>query len=83
MEVSGQFHDPAALSQGKCHRYSLDRRLNGPQSQSGHGVEEKNFQPSPGIEPRLSDRPTHSQPLYELSYPDAYIYIYVIFLKYL
>jgi len=29
----------------------LDRRLGGPQSQSGHGVEEKNSQPLPGFEP--------------------------------
>jgi hypothetical protein len=31
--------------------YPLDRRLGGPQSRSGHGGEEKNSQPSPGIEP--------------------------------
>jgi len=30
----------------------LDRRVGGPQSRSGHGVEEKNSQASPGIEPR-------------------------------
>jgi len=29
----------------------LDRRLGGPQSRSGHGGEEKNSQPPPGIEP--------------------------------
>jgi hypothetical protein len=28
----------------------LDRRLDGPQSRSGHGGEEKNSQPPPGIE---------------------------------
>jgi hypothetical protein len=28
----------------------LDRRLGGPQSRSGNGVEEKNSQPPPGIE---------------------------------
>jgi len=32
MEVTGQFHDPAAL----------DRRLGGPQSQYGHGIPKKN-----------------------------------------
>jgi len=32
----------------------LDRRLGGPQSQSGHSGEEKNSQPPPGIELRSS-----------------------------
>jgi hypothetical protein len=36
--------------QGKSPRYPLDRRLGGPQSRSGRGGEEKNFQPPPGIE---------------------------------
>jgi hypothetical protein len=40
--------------QGKSPRYTLDRRLGGLQSRSGHGGEEKNFQPPPGIEPFLS-----------------------------
>jgi len=31
--------------QGKSPQYALDRRLDEPQSQSGHGVGEKNFQP--------------------------------------
>jgi hypothetical protein len=37
-------------SQGKCTWYPLDRRLGGLQSRSGPGVEEKNFQPLPGLE---------------------------------
>jgi hypothetical protein len=37
--------------QGKSPWYPLDRRLGGPQSSSGHGGEEKNSQPQPGIEP--------------------------------
>jgi hypothetical protein len=37
--------------QGKSPWYPLDRRLGGPQSRSGHGGEEKNSQPPPGIEP--------------------------------
>jgi hypothetical protein len=45
MEVSGQLHAPAAVPQGKSPHYLLDRRLGGPQSRSGHGGEEKNFQP--------------------------------------
>jgi hypothetical protein len=50
MEVSGQPPTPPVLSQGKNAWYPLDRRLDGPQSQSGHGSEEKNSQPPPGIE---------------------------------
>jgi len=37
--------------QGKSPRYLLDRRLGGPQGQSGYDGEEKNSQPLPGIEP--------------------------------
>jgi hypothetical protein len=51
MEVSDQLHAPAALPPGKDPWFLLDRRLGGPQSRSGGGGEEKNFQPSPGIEP--------------------------------
>jgi hypothetical protein len=53
MEMSGQLHAPAALSQGKSPCYPLDRRLGGPRSQSGHGSEEKNSQPVPGLEPPI------------------------------
>jgi hypothetical protein len=56
MEVSGQFHAPTALPPRKETPYPLHKRRGGPQSRSGHGVEEKNSQPSPGIEPRLSGR---------------------------
>jgi hypothetical protein len=51
MEVSGQFHAPAALPQGKSPWYLLDRRLCGPQIRSGRGGEKKNSQPPPGMEP--------------------------------
>jgi len=37
--------------QGRSPWYPLDRRLGGPQSHSGHGGEEKNSQPPPGIAP--------------------------------
>jgi len=37
--------------QGKRPQYPLDRRLGGTQGRSGHGGEEKNFQPPPEIEP--------------------------------
>jgi hypothetical protein len=37
--------------QGKSPWYPLDRRLGGPQSRSGRGGEEKNFQSQPRIEP--------------------------------
>jgi hypothetical protein len=50
--------------QEKSSRYQLDRRVGGPQSLSGHGVEEKTSQPPPGIEPRSSHRPAPSQSLY-------------------
>jgi hypothetical protein len=54
MEVSDWLHTPAALPcQGKRSWYQLDRRLNGPQSRSRRGDEEKNFQPLPGIEPLI------------------------------
>jgi hypothetical protein len=39
--------------QGKSPWYTLDRRLDGPQSQSGHGGEEKNSQPLPGFKPLI------------------------------
>jgi hypothetical protein len=40
--------------QGKSPWYPLDRRLGGPQSRSGHGIEEKNSQPPLGLEARSS-----------------------------
>jgi hypothetical protein len=74
MEVSGQLHAPAALLQVKSPWYPLDRRLGGPQSRSGRGVEEKDSKSPPGFEPPSSDRRDRSQSLYQLSYPDSYIY---------
>jgi hypothetical protein len=41
MEVSGQLHASAALPQGKSPWYPLNRRVGGPQSRSGRGVEER------------------------------------------
>jgi hypothetical protein len=66
--VSGQLHAPAALPPGKDPWNPLDRRLGGPQNRSGHGGEEKNSQPTPGIEPSNPDRPARSPALYRLSY---------------
>jgi hypothetical protein len=43
MKVSGQFHDPAALSPEKSRQYPLNRRLRGPQSQCGRCGVEKYF----------------------------------------
>jgi hypothetical protein len=59
MEASGQLHVPAALLPEKDPppRYPLDRWLGGPQSWSGHDIEEEDSQPSPGFESRPSDRP--------------------------
>jgi hypothetical protein len=51
MEVSGQFHVPAALPQGKSPWNPLDRKLDVPPSRSERGGEEKNSQPPPRIEP--------------------------------
>jgi hypothetical protein len=39
--------------QGNSPWYPLDRRQGGPQSRPGHGGEEKNSQPPPGIEPPI------------------------------
>jgi hypothetical protein len=39
--------------QEKSRWYPLDRRLDGPQSQSGRGGEVKNSQPLPGLEPSI------------------------------
>jgi hypothetical protein len=46
LEVSGQFHP-----RGKSPWYPLDMRLDGPQTRSGRGGEEKKSLPLPGIEP--------------------------------
>jgi hypothetical protein len=43
MGVSDQRHAPAALYPRENNRYPLDRRLGGPQSQSGLRLEEKSF----------------------------------------
>jgi hypothetical protein len=40
--------------QGKSPRYTLDRRLGGPQSRSGCGGLVENFEPPAGFEPRSS-----------------------------
>jgi hypothetical protein len=57
MEVSGQLHAPAALPP----RYLLDKRLSGPRRRSGHGVEEKNSQPPPGIKAHQVVQPVASR----------------------
>jgi hypothetical protein len=53
MEVSGQPYAQPLYPQGKSPWYPLDRRLDGPQSRSGRGGEEKNSQPVPGLEPPI------------------------------
>jgi hypothetical protein len=45
MGMSGQLE--------KSHWYPLDRRLGESQSRSGHGGEDKIFQPLPGLEPPI------------------------------
>jgi hypothetical protein len=54
MEVSGKLHIPAALPPAKEALIPLDRGLSGPQSQSGHGSEEKNSQSLPVLEPSIA-----------------------------
>jgi hypothetical protein len=55
---------PGRFTPRKRAPYALDRRLVGNQSRSGHGVEEKKSQPTPGIKSRSSNRPARSQSLY-------------------
>jgi hypothetical protein len=43
MKMSGEFYAPATVSPGIKLRYSLHRRLGGPQSRNGRSGEEKNF----------------------------------------
>jgi hypothetical protein len=43
MEVSGQLHVPGDLPQGNRLWYPLDKKLGGPQSQSGRCGQEKNL----------------------------------------
>jgi hypothetical protein len=63
--VNGQRHDLAALYPlAKDPRYPLDRRLDGPQSRSGHRIQRKNPFPLPGIEPRPPGHPLRRQTLY-------------------
>jgi hypothetical protein len=50
MVMNSQFHNPTTLHPRKKPWYQLDRRLGGPQSQSGHCKEEKNPLPLLGIE---------------------------------
>jgi hypothetical protein len=49
MEVRGQLNALAALPPKRKHRYTLKRRLGGPQSQSEHFGEEKNLFPLPAL----------------------------------
>jgi hypothetical protein len=53
MEMSGQLYAEPLHRQGKKPWYPLYRRMGGPHSRSGHGGEEKNFQPLPGLEPPI------------------------------
>jgi hypothetical protein len=44
------------VKHGDNFNFPLDRRLDGPQNQSGYSGEEKKFQPLPGIDSRLSSQ---------------------------
>jgi hypothetical protein len=67
--------------QGMIAWYPLDRRLGGPQNRSGHGGEEKNFEPLPRLE--LPDHPARSPALYHWAIPAPMLSLYVEVLTYL
>jgi hypothetical protein len=78
MEVSGQFHAPAAPCSRLSPWYSLDRRLGGLQSRSGRCGEEKNACPCRESNPECLAR---SPSPYQLSYPGSSQKI-LIFMKF-
>jgi hypothetical protein len=83
---SGHIHVPAALPQGKSPWYPLDRRLGGPQIQSGRGGEKKISQLLPGLEPPIIQLIAQRYTT-ELSYQNPYqhcniSYMYICY-KYL
>jgi hypothetical protein len=47
----GRYMNLSLYPREKSHRYQLDKRLGGSQTQSGHCGEEKNLLPLLGIEP--------------------------------
>jgi hypothetical protein len=53
MELSGQLHNPSALSFEKGHWCPLNTRLGGPHRWSGRGGEEKNSHPLQVLEPPI------------------------------
>jgi len=53
MEMSGQLHAPAVLPPGTEPPVPTGYEAGWAQTRSGHGVEGKNSQPSPGIETRF------------------------------
>jgi hypothetical protein len=70
LEVSVQVHAPAALLQGKEPLYSLDRRLGGPQSQSGRHGEEKIL----ALKIEIADSSEMSATTYETIQPEDQSY---------
>jgi hypothetical protein len=65
--------------QGKSLWYQLDRRLDGYQNRSGRGGEQKNSQPSPGMEPWNPDHTARGPALYRLSYRGSSCLVIVLF----
>jgi hypothetical protein len=49
----GELYSSRSTPSGKSSRYTLDRRLDGPQGQSRLCEEKENFLLLPGIEPRF------------------------------
>jgi hypothetical protein len=64
---------------GKSHQCPLVRRLDVPQSWSGHSGEEKNYQPLPGIKVPNPDCSAHSQLLLLTELP--LLCLYILFIK--
>jgi len=53
-EVSQQLNSSGCFTPREQPWYLLNRRLDGPQSQSGHFGEDRNLLPLSGIEPRIT-----------------------------
>jgi hypothetical protein len=73
MEMSDQLHAPAAYNAGKEPQYPLDRRLGGPQNQSGSCGEDENLLPLLGVELQ----PSSPQPVDVLIEPSWLLMLYL------
>jgi hypothetical protein len=76
MSVCGQHHAPVAFTPGKKTRYSLYRRLGGPQSRSGRM---RKISPLPGFDPRFFQLVAKS--IYRLSHRGHYTLLHLFLNK--